>query len=312
VSAGSVSASPGDARGAGTRVSVGLPVYNGERFVEHAISSLLAQTYPDFELIISDNSSTDGTEEICRRFAAQDSRIRYIRHPENRGAAFNWNFVVRQARGTFFKWASANDYCHESFIRRCLDILEADESVVLCYTRTRLITDEGVFIAYDKSDFAALDERPRDRFLQLMGNPGKNNAQSGLIRLQPLLKTRLERPYPHGDKVLMAELALYGKFWLIDEPLFFRRMGPASSATKFLDQSQLAAFIAPGKARRSSLNLWSILVGYLMAGVTAPIPPGEKAHLLAGILRRIAWKRAELWHQLKAFLRSRVAIGVAP
>ena len=85
------------------RVSIGLPVYNGENFLAESIESLLGQSYEDFELIISDNASTDGTADICRRYAKQDSRIRYIRQPHNIGSAPNHNFVIEQARGELFK-----------------------------------------------------------------------------------------------------------------------------------------------------------------------------------------------------------------
>ena len=91
------------------RLTLGLPVYNGERFLAESLDALLAQTFTDFELIISDNGSTDGTGEIAQRYAAQDSRIRYVHHPKNLGATFNHNFVIEQARGELFKWVSDDD-----------------------------------------------------------------------------------------------------------------------------------------------------------------------------------------------------------
>src|SRR6266536_1939108 len=87
-----------------TRVSIGLPVFNGERFVAEAIDSILAQTFEDFELIISDNASTDGTEEICRCYAEKDERIRFVRNRENYGAAFNFNQTFHLSSGGYFKW----------------------------------------------------------------------------------------------------------------------------------------------------------------------------------------------------------------
>jgi glycosyltransferase involved in cell wall biosynthesis len=92
-------------------VSVGLPVYNGERYLSRALDSILEQSLSDFELIISDNASSDTTEAICRDYARRDPRIRYVRQRENLGAPRNWNFVVHEARGRYFKWASASDYC---------------------------------------------------------------------------------------------------------------------------------------------------------------------------------------------------------
>lgn len=90
-------------------VSIGMPVYNGEKFIIEALDSILAQTFTDFELIISDNASTDGTEAICNDYATRDSRIRYFRQNENAGALFNFKFVLNEARGSFFKWAAVDD-----------------------------------------------------------------------------------------------------------------------------------------------------------------------------------------------------------
>ena len=93
------------------KVTIGIPVYNGEDFLEKAVDSLLSQTYEDFELIISDNASTDRTEEICRRYAAQDPRVKYVRNTENLGAAKNYNQLVDMAKGEYFKWAAHDDIC---------------------------------------------------------------------------------------------------------------------------------------------------------------------------------------------------------
>lgn len=91
------------------KISIGMPVYNGQKFICEAIDSLIAQSYTDFELIISDNASTDLTEVICREYAASDTRIRYIRQTENRGAVANFQFVLDKADGKYFKWLAADD-----------------------------------------------------------------------------------------------------------------------------------------------------------------------------------------------------------
>ena len=102
---------------AAPRLSIGLPVYNGENYLAESIEALLGQSYQDFELIISDNASTDGTDGISRRYAKQDSRVRYIRHQRNIGLAPNHNFVFRQSRGEFFKWAASDDLYARDLLR---------------------------------------------------------------------------------------------------------------------------------------------------------------------------------------------------
>jgi len=119
------------------RISIGMPAYNCERYIAQSIESLLAQTYGSFELVISDNASTDGTEQICREYATRDKRIRYIRRTENIGGPGNFRYVFAQCTGEFHKWATADDYCHPSFLERCLGVLESNPKTVLCYPKTR-------------------------------------------------------------------------------------------------------------------------------------------------------------------------------
>ena len=127
-------------------LSIGLFLYNGDRFLEAAIESILNQTFRDFELIISDNCSTDRSEEICRRFAAQDSRIRYYRAEHNMGAGWNLRNVYFKATGKYFKWAAHDDMIQPDFLRLCIDALEADDSLVVAHTLTRCIDERGQFV----------------------------------------------------------------------------------------------------------------------------------------------------------------------
>ena len=106
-------------------VTIGLPVYNGEDTLEQVVDALLAQTFCDFELIISDNASTDGTEQICRAFAAANRRIRYVRQPVNVGAEDNFRFVFKAARSEYFMWAAADDLRSVDFIASNLAFLRA-------------------------------------------------------------------------------------------------------------------------------------------------------------------------------------------
>jgi glycosyltransferase involved in cell wall biosynthesis len=111
-------------------VSIGMPVYNGEKFIREALDSLLVQTFTDFELIISDNASTDATELICREYAARDLRIYYVRHEVNRGAPANFQFVLDKARGKYFMWAAADDVRSPDFIEKNYCFLENNQNFV--------------------------------------------------------------------------------------------------------------------------------------------------------------------------------------
>ena len=125
------------------RVSIGMPVYNGEKYICQALDSLLAQTFSDFELIISDNASTDGTEKICKQYEKKDIRIRYVRHSQNRGGLWNFNFVLQKARGEYFMYAAHDDLCEPSYVTELLECFQEDESLVLCASDVVIIDSIG-------------------------------------------------------------------------------------------------------------------------------------------------------------------------
>lgn len=116
------------------KVSIGLPVYNGEKFIREALDSLLVQSFTDFELIISDNGSSDGTEAVCREYAARDARIRYVRWNEDRGGAANFAYVLDEARGEYFMWAAHDDRWHVDYIKFMSAVLDSDEDVGLVFS----------------------------------------------------------------------------------------------------------------------------------------------------------------------------------
>ncbi|UBF27329.1 glycosyltransferase [Kovacikia minuta CCNUW1] len=128
------------------RVSVGLAVYNGENYIREAIDSILAQTFEDFELIISDNASTDKTQEICLEYAARDQRIRYDRADRNRGAAWNQNRVFELSTGTYYKLAAHDDVIAPDYLAKCVAVLDQNPAVVLCHSWTRSINEKSEIV----------------------------------------------------------------------------------------------------------------------------------------------------------------------
>lgn len=120
------------------KVSIGMPVYNGEKFIRKALDSLLAQTFIDFELIISDNASTDGTPDICAEYANRDKRIRYIRQKQNYGAIWNWNYVLRQATGEYFMWAAHDDTRSPDCLSKYVEVLNNNYDVGLVFSNFSL------------------------------------------------------------------------------------------------------------------------------------------------------------------------------
>jgi len=282
-------------------VTVGMPVFNGARHLSTALDSLLAQTFTGFELVISDNASTDASADIIRSYARRDARIRYIRQRFNIGAPANWNFVARAARGKYFKWASGNDVVAPTMLARCVEVLDREPRVVLCYGRTELIDDDGRSIGVYPGDVDARQSRPSERFAHVCNALAMNNAQCGLLRLDVLRRTRFDRPYPAGDMVLMAELALLGEFALLPKVLLYRRSARQSSSSQ-LSAEELREFFDPGRPVPAPLSFlaWRKHLDYLWTSVSTPVALTERLRSLGVALRQMLWARPHLLAELRA------------
>ncbi|MGH8642312.1 MAG: glycosyltransferase family 2 protein [Burkholderiales bacterium] len=286
------------------KVSIGVPVYNGERHVRAALESLLRQTLGDLELIISDNASTDSTRDICEEYVRRDSRVRYHRQSENIGVARNWNFVARAGRGRYFKWASANDTCEPSMLALCAQVLDEDPGTVLCYGRTRLMDDAGATIEHYEKDLAITEDHARERFRTLMSKLALNNAQSGLIRMDTLQHTRLVRTYIGGDLPLMAEIALQGKFRVLPEYLLNRRVSEGSFS-RLLSRRELGDFWNPGSGSKNRLDLLRRHLDYVALALRAPVPLRDRLASLLLALRGMYWDHSNILRELRGRIRQK-------
>jgi glycosyltransferase involved in cell wall biosynthesis len=280
------------------RVTVGIPVYNGERFLAQAIDSILGQSFADLEVVLSDNASTDGTPEICCRYAASDARVRYTRNPTNLGVARNYSLLAQRARGEYFKWCSANDLCAPDFIGRCVEILDRHPDVALCYPRTRLIEFDSSAGEDYVDGVHLMEASPSSRWWRLVRTLRLNNALNGVFRLAVLRQTSLHGDYPGADLNLMAEVALRGKFYEIPEALFYRRVLPGT-ITKTMDGGTLSGYFGA-----HGYSAWRQNAAYLRAALRAPIPARERLAVCRHLLRKVYWDRARLGAELASNVRS--------
>lgn len=221
VSEFSPAAARSDDGGGRPRLSVGLAVFNGENYLEESIESILAQTYTDFELIISDNASTDRTPDICKRYL-DDPRVRYHRNATNIGGANNENLTFTLARGEFFRNAAHDDICHSRLFEACVDALDRDPDAILCYTKIIEIDGDGE-ITGERLLGRATDPRPSVRFREMISRAHNCELTYGVVRSAVLRQTSLQRNYTDSDRVMLGELAIMGRFIELDEGLFYKR-----------------------------------------------------------------------------------------
>ena len=213
-------------------VSIGMPVYNGERHVRQALDSLLAQDYENFELIISDNASTDRTEEICQEYAKRDKRIQYYRNQVNMGLVWNFNQLFELSSSEYFMWAAHDDYRDPRYIRLCLEAFGISEDIVLVHTRIEVIDREtGEFILTDNG-FSTIGLSAVEKFRYIASQNSRACCLIyGIFKSSALRKVMPFKKVLSLDSLLLSELSLQGEFVTIPETLMFERLGGAASVT---------------------------------------------------------------------------------
>jgi ADP-heptose:LPS heptosyltransferase/glycosyltransferase involved in cell wall biosynthesis len=262
------------------KVSIGLAVYNGEPYLTEAIDSILAQTFTDFELIISDNASTDKTEAICRSYAERDPRIRYVRNARNIGGANNENQTFLLARGEYFRWAAHDDVLAPTLLERCVEVLDANPSVVLCHPWVIYIDEDG-----NETGRFARHRRPDlptwRLFIDLTRLIGHCEETYGVMRSSALAATGLQRNYTDSDRTLLAHLTLLGGFREIDEYLFSKRFHAQGSTTAFGEWRFRMLWFGDEYAAKINLPHWSQFFHYLAVIRGAPVSVWTKVRCWA-------------------------------
>ncbi len=257
-------------------LTIGLPVFNGAAYLEQSLQSLLAQSYGDFELVISDNSSTDATEEICRSYGRKDARIRYYRADRNHGAAWNFNRVTEEANSEFFKWAAYDDLHEPRFLETCIHALRESPRAVLSYTRSRLIDEEGKTIRDYRVEFCSHSDFAHERFYDLISRDYLACQLYGVMRTASLKRTPLLGSYPSADINLLAELALMGTFSEIPEYYFMRRDHARRSVRAFPGLGATAAWFDPGSKASPAKTKAKRFLEYYASIRRSPLRPAEK------------------------------------
>jgi len=293
-------------------MSIGLPVYNGAKYLCLALDSLLAQDYENFELIICDNASEDATAEICARYARQDSRVRFHRNKSNIGAARNFNRVFQLSSGKYFMWAAHDDLWEPSYVTKCVKHLEQDDNLVLCSSDIRFIDEDGgeiaagelvrILVEYNRLDTYSMPLRKRVRRLTRVLNW---YALYGVIRADSLRRTHLWRSVFGGDVMLLMELLICGQTLILPELLFFYRLIPKAPAAQLQDITGIAC-------DRSGLRPYTELAMQLLETIeNADLSSEVRTDLRQDLLDNVSYKNARWANQIIAENPS-IIEGMAP
>lgn len=271
------------------KVSLGMPVYNGENYLAQAIESVLKQTYSNWELIIVDNCSTDATSKISLNYSQLDSRIQYIKNPTNIGAAPNFRKALTLATGTYFKWIAHDDLYHENWIQVCVEALNKDPQIVLAYTKTIIIDDAGKKLQSYSDAFTCNQKNAFQRFKDILIHLGYCHAIFGLMRTSVIKNLAPIGNYQASDAVYLAEITLHGHYCQLDFEYFFRRKHNKSSSESISTAEDWAKWFDPLNPKKLHLTRWDMLRGYWRAVNGAPLSLLEKIQCKVYLLQRVRW-----------------------
>lgn len=257
------------------RVSLGMPVYNGESYLAEALDSVLSQSFGDFELFISDNASTDGTEQLAHKYAGRDPRIRYSRNASNLGVSANFGRVFEETSGPYFKWVVHDDVLEPGYLAACVSLLDrAGDVAALAYPKTLLIDERGAVLGPYEDRMDLRDARPSQRFARLLRDLKYAHCGLGLIRREALRQTDLIGPFERSDVVMLGQLALRWQFWEHPERLYRRRVHAQSSMVAYTTPEEYAARM--GRRVRVAMPRWTLLAEMARSVMRAPLGMRER------------------------------------
>jgi glycosyltransferase involved in cell wall biosynthesis len=248
------------------KLSIGIPVFNGQEFLPELLDCLLEQTFGDFEILICDNASSDRTPQICCEYERRDSRIHYFRNDRNLGAIANFNRVFELSKAPFFKWAAHDDLYHEAYLDACIALLEANPDTVLAHTGTAFIDEKGEMLPFEQKTGSFVDPKTGrrywadgpgigdtsvaiNRFWQVLTRARWGTHMFGVIRRETLQQTSLLPNFEGSDRAMLAELALLGRFRCANEPMFLKRFH--ANVSWALDHAELKSFLSTDGKRYS-------------------------------------------------------------
>ena len=273
------------------RLSIGLAVYNGSNYLGESLDALLGQSFEDFELIISDNASTDDTADVCRRYLEQDSRIRYFRQPRNIGLSPNHNFVLEKARGELFKWASHDDLYARDLLKLCVDALDEHPQMVLAHSWTATIDGSGTVTSAIEYPLATASPRAPERFRSMLFDSGGDD-DGGVMRTELLRRMAKKNSYHHADRTTIAEMGLHGPFYQVPDWLYFRRDHPERAERACLSMRARCANMDPrrgNRLRHPAVRLYGEYVWAFVAAIRhAPLSPADRRECYLYLMQWLA------------------------
>jgi len=220
------------------KISIGVPVYNGEYFLEKKLKSILEQTFSDYEIIISDNASTDKTSIICKKFAENENRVRYIRQEKNLGAWGNYNFLLNEAKGKYFLFSAVDDIMSSTFLEKTIKVLTSNKNISCCISKIKLFGEQDNLKKESRHSLIIkirkkIDQRfgyletysatghYEKRISEYFKNISHNQMFYGMYRTDQIKKSFVKKSFIWNDAATVLSILKYGELYVVDELLLY-------------------------------------------------------------------------------------------
>ena len=292
------------------KLIIGLPVYNGQKYLGRAIESHLSQSFSDFDLVIADNGSTDATPDISADYASKDKRVRYLRSPENRGLLWNHRRVLDaiESPGQYFRWAGADDILEPGLLQTMVSLLNARPEVEVVVPGTKNIDDNDQLIGTMPT---TLDLQSSDVFERAHGVLVANYQHViayGLLRASTLQLMRTGPRYPGWDAVFVWELALRGQLVQLASPSLLRRFHPGS-ISRVKTVKELRKWVEPNAKAGIDFPHWNWSYERLRALIACPLSGWDRWRIGRFLARYTIWQRDSLVRDITQAARRTVHLS---
>ena len=287
-------------------VSIGVPTYNDAPWLRNALDHLLSQEHRNLEIILADDGSSDGSREICREYTQKDSRIRFFENNHNLGAVENHKFVFNLSQGDYFAWGSGHDYYHPKFVSKTLEVLQTNDTAVMCCSKTVFIDEMAQVMRTTRGDLDMSTLLPVDRFKKVLSftvQGGTANIVNGLYRHDALSRVNLSRRVAGSDVILLGELSLLGEIVQLDEILFYRLINKAESGKERIHRHAKIAKREGGDGMEISTPYFDASSEFLHMAENCNLSVSEKHIICEAIIEQdVNLGKANLEEEITLFL----------
>lgn len=253
-----------------SKIIVGIPAFNEERFIRKTLESLESQTFKDFIVLISDNGSTDSTPKICNEFVERDTRFVYHRHAKNLGAAKNFYFLLENTDSPYFMWMGAHDILDINYLDEQVSVLDSNKDVGLAYSKVTWIDENDAYLRETGGGEFIFTGRPLDRYLQSVRGPwGECTAVNGVFRRAALL-VKKNYEFAGLDHLILTRAQFYGYSHRTEKPIYIRR--------EFAKKEHDYMHRITGKASKNNTiskkrNMWPLFIAQINDFLSLPVSP---------------------------------------